>query len=70
MWDATIFLTIMRSLLVPVKHDLIVGGRGGGQARVIAKHKTLPSTMWRDVPDPISRLTSFSIEERGSRTLL
>ena len=55
MWDVTISLAIMPSL--PVKHDLIVTGGWG------------PSARWRDAPDTSSRLTSFSIEARGSEVI-
>ena len=41
MWDATISLTIMSSLQVLVKHDLIVGG-GWGQAQGREMLPTLP----------------------------
>ena len=53
MRDATISLTITPSLLV--KHDLIVGG------------EWRPSARQRDAPDTSGRLTSFSVEGRGSR---
>ena len=51
--DAMISLAITPSLPVPVKHDLIVGGRWG------------PSGMRRDAPDATGRLTSFRGEEAG-----
>ena len=55
MWDATISLAITPSL--PVKHDLIVGGGVG------AKHEV------ERCSDASSRLTSFSVEGRGSRVV-
>ena len=55
MRDVTISLAITSSL--PVKHDLIVGGGWG------------PSARRRDVLDASGRLTSFSVEGRGSRAL-
>ena len=39
MWDATIFFAITPSLLVPVKHDLIVGWGLGAKREVLP---TLP----------------------------
>ena len=42
---------------LPVKHNLIVGGGWG------------PSVRQRDAPDASGRLTSFSVEERGSKAL-
>ena len=56
-WDATISFAITPSLPVPVKHDLTVGGLWG------------PSAKPRDAPDATGRLTSFSVEGRGSRAL-
>ena len=53
--DATISLAITPSL--QVKHDLIVGGGWGQRARQ------------KDAPEASSRLMSFSVERRGSRTL-
>ena len=35
-----------------------------------AKRGTSLSARWRDAPDASGRLTSFSVEERGSRVLL
>ena len=55
MRDATISLVTAPSL--PVKHNLIVGGRWG------------PSVRQRDAPNASGRLISFSIEERGSKAL-
>ena len=45
------------SLPVPVKYDLIVSGGWG------------PSAKRRDAPDATGRVTSFSVEGRGSRVL-
>ena len=57
MRDATISLAITPSLPVPaVKHDVIDGG-----GRPIARQ--------RDAPDATGRLTSLSVEGRGSRAL-
>ena len=57
--DATISLAITLSL--PGTKSLSVGG--GDQARAS------PSARRRDAHDASSRLTSFSVEERGSRAL-
>ena len=46
-WDVTISLAITPSLLVPIKHDLIVGG---------------PSARRRDAPNATGWLTSYSVE--------
>ena len=51
------------SLPVPVKYDLIVSGGVG------AKREALPSAKRRDAPDATGRVTSFSVEGRGSRVL-
>ena len=54
--DATISLAITFSLPVLVKHNLIVcGGWGKREAE--------------NAPDATGRLTSFSVEGRGSRAL-
>ena len=55
--DVTSSLAITPSLPIPVKHDLTVGGVWG------------PSVRRRDAPDATGRLTSFSVEGRGSRVL-
>ena len=60
MQDATVSLVITPSL--PVKHDLIVSGGGGGEVR--------PSMRRRDAPDASGRLMSFSVEGRENRLLL
>ena len=63
MRDATISLVITPSL--PIKHVSIVICRRW----VEAKRKASPNTRWRDAPDTSGRLTSFSVEERESRSL-
>ena len=50
MRDMTISLVITHSFPVPVKHDLIVSGGWGPNAR------------WRDAPDASGRLESFSVK--------
>ena len=52
-----------RDYVLPSGHEVIVGWGLG------AKRGSSPSARRRDAPDASGRLTSFSVEERGSRAL-